>query len=112
MWRDLGKFPKQVAGVLIVYRHLRLLLEGLKIISVHRDRPARAFPDDTQTVRILRTSDDRTLFFGVSRMARATKLTEMDAVALGKLSHLFVQFGAARTHVCITPSAYEQDDLR
>jgi hypothetical protein len=73
--------------------------EQLKIISVHGDGPARAFPDDTQAIRILRPSDDRTLFFGVSGMASATKLTQMDAVALGKLSHLVVQFGAAWTHV-------------
>ncbi len=31
-------------------------------------------------------------------MASATKLTQMDAVALGKLSQLAVRFGAAWTH--------------
>src|ERR1700722_19018867 len=53
--------------------------EESKIISVHRDGPARPFPYDTQAVWILRLSDDRTLFSGVSRVTRATKLAQMDA---------------------------------
>jgi hypothetical protein len=59
---------------------------------VYRDRPTRAIPDDTQTIWILGRSDDRSPFFGVSRMTRTTEFTQVDAVSLGKLSRVFVKF--------------------
>ena len=61
--------------VLIVHRHLRTLVEELKIISVYGDGPARAIPNDAQAVRITRGSDNCALLLRISRMPRTAQFT-------------------------------------